>query len=221
LDLHFIFNAFSIVLIDLILGGDNAVVIALAVRALPKQQRLRGVAIGAGAAVALRVAITFFAAQMLQVRFVQLAGGVLILWIAVKLFADAGDAAAEVRNASSFWRAIAYIVIADLTMSTDNVLAVAAASHGNLGLLLFGLGLSIPFVIFTSTLLSRLIDRFPAIVYVGAAILGKVGAEMILTDAWMKQHWLPGSVHRYAIEAMVALAVAAGGFMVSRRASQA
>jgi YjbE family integral membrane protein len=217
LDLHFLCNALSIVLIDLILGGDNAVVIALAVRALPQRQRLRGIALGAGAAVLLRVAITYFAARLLQVRFIQLSGGILIFWIAVKLFSSAEDNGAADMDLNSFWRAIAYIVVADLTMSTDNVLAVAAASHGDLRLLLFGLGLSIPFVVVTSSLLSRLMDRIPAIVYLGAAILGKVGAEMILTDAWMLHQWSPTTWQRYAIEGCAALAIALTGFATSRR----
>jgi YjbE family integral membrane protein len=221
LDLHFLFNALSIVLIDLVLGGDNAVVIALAVRALPARQRIRGVAIGAGAAVALRVVLTFFAARLLEVRYVQLAGGVLVLWIAVKLFSDAEPGPRAGKELHDFWKAIAYIVVADITMSTDNVLAIAAASHGSLALLIFGLGLSIPFVVFTSTLLSRLMDRFPVIVYAGVAILGRVGAEMILTDSFVAKAWTPGELVRHLLEAAVAVVVVAAGWLVARRRSTA
>ena len=221
MDLHFFFNAFSILLIDLILGGDNAVVIALALRALPPPERMRGVAIGAGAAVVLRVAVTFFAARLLQVPLVQLAGGVLVLWIAVKLFSDAESGPAAGTELQGFWKAIGYIVVADITMSTDNVLAIAAASHGSLALLIFGLGLSIPFVVFTSTLLSRLMDRFPLIVYAGAAVLGQVGAEMILTDALVAQAWRPDALTRYLCEAATAVAVVAAGWLMARRRSAA
>jgi YjbE family integral membrane protein len=221
LDLQLLFSIFSIVLIDLILGGDNAVVIAMAVRSLPKVQRMRGIAIGAGGAVVLRVAATFFAARMLQTRFIQLIGGILILWIAIKLFSDAGGGDDPSQQPRTFWRAIGYIVVADITMSTDNVLAIAAASRGSLPLLIFGLGLSIPFVVFTSNLLSRLMDRYSWIVYLGAAVLGRVGAEMILTDAYTRSIWEPAPAVRYAIEASAALAVVLIGRIVTKPRSAA
>src|SRR5215467_14589973 len=119
---HFILAGLSIVLIDLLLGGDNAVVIAMAVRALPQKQRRIGIAAGAGLAVILRVGLTFVAAELLQRRYIQLAGGLLVLWIAVKLFADADPARARPAT-HSFWRAICLIMVADVTMSTDNILA--------------------------------------------------------------------------------------------------
>lgn len=181
-DLKFLSALFSIVIIDLILAGDNAVVIAMAVRSLPKEQRRKGIILGAGAAVLLRVIITFFIAQLLNIHYVKLLGGVLILWIAVKLFVEGAPEDAGERKATSIWQAMKIIVIADITMSLDNMLAVGGASHGNLFLLLFGLGLSIPFIVFTSNLLSMLMDRYPVIIYIGAAILGKVGGEMIITD---------------------------------------
>jgi len=216
MDLHFVFAGLSIVLIDLLLGGDNAVVIALAVRALPARQRQIGIMSGAGLAVVLRVAITFFAAELMQSRYIQLAGGVVVLWIAVKLFADADPKHAG-RATANFWRAIWYIVLADVTMSVDNILAVAAASKGNLYLLIFGLGLSIPFVVFTSTLLSKLMDRYPAIIYIGAAILGRVGGEMIMTDAAVTQTLQPTVAWRYGVEAFCAGAVVLIGWLWSRQ----
>jgi YjbE family integral membrane protein len=172
----------SIVIIDLILAGDNAVVIAMAVRTLPHDQRKRGTIYGAGAAVLLRVTITFFVAQLLNISYVKLVGGLLILWIAVKLFIEGAPEDERERRATTIWQAIKIIVIADITMSLDNMLAVGGASHGNMFLLIFGLGLSIPFIVFTSNLLSMLMDKYPVIIYVGAAILGKVGGEMIITD---------------------------------------
>ncbi len=181
-DLAFLSSLFSIVIIDLILAGDNAVVIAMAVRSLPHDRRKQGILFGAAAAVLLRVMLTFFVAQLLRVSYVKLAGGILILWIAVKLFAEGAPEDEHDRQATTIWQAIKIIVIADITMSLDNMLAVGGASHGNMFLLLFGLGLSIPFIVFTSNLLSMLMDKYPVIIYIGAAILGKVGGEMIVTD---------------------------------------
>ncbi len=220
-DLKFLTALLSIVIIDLILAGDNAVVIAMAVRSLPHDQRKKGILFGAGAAVLLRVAATFFVAQLLNISYVKLIGGLLILWIAVKLFVEGVPEDEHDRKAATIWQAIKIIVIADITMSLDNMLAVGGASHGNLFLLLFGLGLSIPFIVFTSNLLSVLMDKYPIIIYLGAAILGKVGGEMIITDPFMLR-LLPetlataGRLHplpflQYAIEAFFAAAVIIGG----------
>ena len=186
----------NIVWIDLVLAGDNAVVIALAVRNLPARQRLIGIIAGAGAAVLLRVALTFVATQLLAIRFVQLGGGVMILWIALKLLRQNEGAPEEGgAGARGMWQAVWMIVVADITMSLDNVLAVAGASRGHFGLLLFGLALSIPLVVFASNLISRLMARFQIVVFIGAAILGKVGGEMILSDpvvAGVLQPWWQG-----------------------------
>ncbi len=220
-DLKFLTALFSIVIIDLILAGDNAVVIAMAVRSLPHEQRKKGILFGAGAAVLLRVAITFFVAQLLNISYVTLIGGLLILWIAVKLFVEGAPEDEQDRKATTIWQAIKIIVIADITMSLDNMLAVGGASHGNLFLLLFGLGLSIPFIVFTSNLLSMLMDRYPIIIYIGAAILGKVGGEMMVTDPFTvrllpdtlstadRLHPLP--LFLYSVEAFFAAAVIIGG----------
>jgi YjbE family integral membrane protein len=178
---------------------------------------MRGIAIGAGGAVVLRVAATFFAARMLQTRFIQLLGGILIVWIAIKLFSGAESSDDPIQEPRTFWRSVGYIVVADITMSTDNVLAVAAASHGSLPLLTFGLGLSIPFVVVASNILTRLMDRYSWIIYLGAAILGRVGAEMILTDAYTTSVWRPSNVVRYAIEAMAVVGVLIAGRMLTKR----
>jgi YjbE family integral membrane protein len=197
----------SIVLIDLILAGDNAVVIAAAVRSLPRKQRQKGILLGAGAAVVLRVVLTYFAAQLLQMSYVKLIGGLFILWIAVKLFVDSSPEEEVRQNAHSILQALWVIVVADLTMSVDNVLAVAGASKGNLFLLLFGLGLSIPFVVFTSSLLSMLMDKYPLIIYAGAGILGKVGGEMIFTDPIVAERIQIPEVLLYGLEALFAVGV--------------
>jgi len=210
LDWAFFLGILNIVIIDLILAGDNAVVIAMAVRSLPRKQRLWGIMLGAGAAVVLRVVLTFFVAQLLEISFIKLAGGILISWIAVKLFLE-GAPEQEDREARSLWQAMRLIVIADITMSTDNVLAVAGASHGNLFLLIFGLALSIPFVVFTSNLLALLMDRYPIIIYLGAAVLGRVAGEMIFTDPVVRRWLQQPQWFNYAMEAVFAVGVIAVG----------
>jgi YjbE family integral membrane protein len=199
----------SIVLIDLVLAGDNAVVIALAVKNLHGKQRTTGIIAGAGAAVALRVVLTFFVAQLLTISFIKLLGGMLILWIAVKLFIEGAPEDKFQKPATTFWQAIRVIVIADLIMSTDNILAVAGACKGNFFLLLFGLALSIPFVVFTSSLLSMLMDKYPIIVWIGAAVLGRVGGEMIITDPWIVEKIEPGKALQIACEIIGAVGVLA------------
>ena len=206
-DWAFLSALFSIVIIDLILAGDNAVVIAMAVRSLPRAQRRKGILFGSAAAVLLRVFATFFVSQLLQIQFIKLAGGALILWIAVKLFVEGSPEEGADKKSANLWQAIRIIVIADITMSIDNMLAVAGASHGNLFLLLFGLGFSIPLVVLTSNLLSILMDRYPFIVYLGAAILGKVGGEMMITDPFMESWLHPGKVMLYAVEVGFAVGV--------------
>jgi YjbE family integral membrane protein len=220
--MHFFANVASIILIDLLLAGDNAVVIAMASRQLPPEQRKKAILYGALAAVLMRVVLTFFVSQLLQVSFVKLVGGVLILWIAAKLFVQEGDGHEEGtgKTATSIWGAVKLILIADATMSLDNMLAVGGASHGSLPLLLFGLAVSVPFVVFTSNLLSKLMDRFPIIVYAGAAVLGKVSAEMILTDPFTDSIFHPSRTAVYAAEAIFALGVVIGGKLWARRVAR-
>jgi YjbE family integral membrane protein len=208
----------SIVVIDLLLAGDNAVIIAMAVRALPQQQKRKAILYGSLAAVLMRVALTFFVSQLLQVNYVKLVGGIVILWIAAKLFSGHGHAeAVGEKKAGSIWEAIKLILIADLTMSLDNMLAVGGASHGSLFLLLFGLAVSIPFVLFTSNLLSNLMARFPVILYGGAAVLGKVGAEMILTDPFVAQRFNVTKPMIIAAEVLFAALVVIYGVYATRR----
>jgi YjbE family integral membrane protein len=197
----------QIVLIDIVLAGDNAVVIALAVRQLEKKERFFGILIGSGMAVVLRVGLTFVAAQLINMDYVKVAGGVLILWIAVKLLREnTGDDQAHAA-AKNLWQAVWLITVADITMSLDNVLAVAGASKGSFGLLLFGLGLSIPLVVFTSSLLSKLMDRYPVIVYIGSAVLGWVGGGMIMTDRLIVGVWPASALVTRAVELLCAVLV--------------
>jgi YjbE family integral membrane protein len=214
---EFLFAVLSIVVIDIILAGDNAVVIAMAVKSLPKKDRLKGIAFGAAAAVCLRVILTFFAAQLLRIEFVKFVGGILIIWIAFKLFVEGAPCEEDERQCATIWQAISVIVIADITMSLDNVLAVAGASKGNLSLLIFGLGLSIPLVVFTSNLLATLMDKYPVILYLGAAILGRVGGEMIMTDPFIQSLLHPSNALRYGVEAFFAIGVLIAGRLWMRR----
>jgi YjbE family integral membrane protein len=216
---EFFFSALSIVLIDVLLGGDNAVVIAMVVKSLPPKQRRIGIGAGAGGAVVLRIIFTFFAAQLLQVRFVKFVGGILILWIAVKLLTEKDADPDGAQGAQGMWRAIWLILVADITMSIDNILAVAAASKGNVFLLIFGLGLSIPFVIFTSSLLSRIMDRYPIVIYIGAAILGRVGGEMMISDPWIVNMLHPAHIWDIASQIFFAIAVLVVGKLLAQKAS--
>lgn len=203
----FVLAFLSIVLIDLILAGDNAVVIAMAVRSLERKQRIKGIIFGAGAAVVLRVGLTFVASQLLTIAFIKFAGGALITWIAVKLFVEGAPEDKFQKQAKTLGQAIVTIMIADLVMSTDNILAVAGASKGNLFLLLFGLGLSIPFVVFTSNLLSMLMDKYPFIIYLGAAVLGRVAGEMMITDPFVHSRLQPPHWVEYLVEGVFAVGV--------------
>jgi YjbE family integral membrane protein len=182
LALDFIIRALQIVLIDVLLAGDNAVVIAMAVRSLPPGQRRTGTLAGGGLAIVLRIILTFFAARILEFPFFRLIGGFLIFWIAVKLLTDSGGTPDTEPSARSLRQAIWVILVADLTMSTDNILAVAAVSKDSLTLLIAGLGLSISFVMFMSGLLARIMDRYPIILWAGAAILGQVAGDLIVHE---------------------------------------
>jgi len=215
--MHFLLAALSIVLIDLLLAGDNALVIAMAVRALPRRERRMGTLWGAGAAVVLRVALTTVAARLLTIEYLQLAGGLLVLWIAVKALRDANDPPDAAPSPKRLLEAIWYIVIADLTMSTDNILAIAGASKGNFALILFGLGVSIPFVVLSSNLLADLMDRFPWTIYFGAAVLGRVGGEMILSDPFIVRTAQPGELLRYGVEGVLALGLFVYGWVLAGR----
>lgn len=214
----FVFDAFSIVLINILLSGDNAVVIALAVKSLDPQRRRAGIALGAGLAAALRIALTFFAGELLSFDFVQFFGGLVILWIAVKLITEAVDDAEGLIPAASLWHATWLILVADLTMSTDNVLAIAGIAKGDVGLLVFGLGSSIAFVVFASNLLARIMDRYRAVIYVGGAILGRVAGDMLVSDPWVRTRLKPSHPLAIAVQIACAMGVLLTGWAVVKRA---
>jgi YjbE family integral membrane protein len=184
----------EIIWINILLSGDNAVVIALACRSLPEGQRKLGVIFGSGAAVALRVVFTVLVVELLDLPFVRIAGGVLLLWIGVRL-ASAEEPQREIAQANTLWSAIRIVAVADAVMSLDNMMAVAAAAKGSKLLILLGLALSIPLLVFGSTLVLALFNRFPVLIWAGAVLLGWIAGDLIGADpglaAWLRGRW-PG-----------------------------
>jgi YjbE family integral membrane protein len=182
----------EIIWIDILLSGDNAVVIALACRSLPEGQRTLGVMLGSGVAVALRVIFTVLVVELLGLPFVKIAGGVLLLWIGVRLV-GAEERQKEIAPANTLWSAIRSVVVADAVMSLDNMMAVAAAAKGSKLLILLGLALSIPLLVFGSTLVLALLNRFPVLVWASAGLLGWIAGDLIGTDpglaAWLRVRW--------------------------------
>ncbi|WP_374276240.1 TerC family protein [Azonexus sp.] len=172
----------QIILIDIVLSGDNAVVIALACRNLAVDQRKKGIFWGVAGAVSLRVVLTTCAALVMNLPWLKFAGGLLLLWIAVKLMLPEDEEGEDIEASAHLWGAVKTIVVADFVMSLDNVIAVAGAAHGSLVLLLFGLAVSIPLIVWSSQLILRWMERYPVIVLFGAALLGYVSGQMIFTD---------------------------------------
>ncbi len=207
----------KIIWINIILSGDNAVVIAMAARSLPPEQQKKAVLFGSGAAVVLRIALTVVAAKLLALPYLQIVGGLLLLWIGVQLLGEEDGEEGEAKPHGTLMAAVRTILIADLVMSLDNVIAVAAAAKGNETLLVLGLAISIPLVIFGSTLMIKLMERFPIIVMLGAALIGWVGGETIASDVVFKSfadqaHW----VH-YAAAALGAILVVGLGKAIQGR----
>jgi YjbE family integral membrane protein len=215
---HFLIAGLTLVLIDLLLAGDNALVIAMSVRHLPERERKIASLAGAGLAVLLRVALTFVAAAILEVRFVKLAGGLFILWIAIQVLRDACEQEQTKSAPAGMWRAIWFVLFADLTMSVDNILAIAGASGGHFGLILFGLAVSIPFIVVSSNLLVNLMNRYPIVVYGGAGILGKVGGDMAMSDPWVETWLHLEAWARYTVDAVLVGAIWIVGWLIARRA---
>lgn len=181
-------SMFTIVLSDLLLSGDNAVVIGMAARRLPTEQRKRAILIGSGIAVLLRASLTTIAAYLLHIPFLMTAGGLLLFFIAGKLVTGDNHDVAHVEAGSTFRSAIKTIIVADVVMSLDNVMAVAGAAHGNVWLVLFGLALSIPLLMWGSGFVARFIARFPFILYIGGAVLGYIAGDLIIHDPWVFQY---------------------------------
>ena len=207
----------KIIWINIILSGDNAVVIALAARALPPHQQRMAVLWGSGAAVVMRIALTVVAVQLLALPYLQIVGGLLLLWIGVQLLGEEDEGEGEAKENATLMAAVRTILIADLVMSLDNVIAVAAAAKGSLTLLILGLAISIPLVIFGSTLMIKLMERFPIIVVLGAGLIGWVGGETIVSDIALKEFVGPQPWLHYAGAVVgAAFVVALGKFLQAR-----
>ena len=187
LDPEFWARLLGIIVIDLTLAGDNALVIALAVRTLPRRQRFIGRIWCTAGAVGLRVALIAVATFLLRIPFLQLAGGIVLLWVALKLVRQDTAGEAHVRQGTSLREAIWIIIVADAVMSLDNVLAVAAAAHGDLVLVVIGIGMSLPIVVWGSGLLATLMNRYGWIIWIGGGILGYVAGEMIVAEPMLRR----------------------------------
>jgi YjbE family integral membrane protein len=209
----------SIILANVVLSGDNAVVIALAARSLPPHQQKKAIFWGSAAAIVLRILLTLLAVEMLKWPYLKIIGGLLLLYIGISLLSeDDGEGGAE-HHVGSMMAAIRTILVADLVMSLDNVLAVAAAAKGNTLLLVIGLAISIPLIIFGSTLLLKVMERFPIIITLGAALLGFLAGEMLLTDPAVATRFgeIPHDVVNVA-GAIGAVLVVAVGLWLQKRA---
>jgi YjbE family integral membrane protein len=212
-------DLFKIIVINLLLSGDNAVVIALACRNLPLELRKKGVLFGVGGAIVLRILLTLFAVSLLALPYLKLVGALLLLWIGIKLIVPEEEHnTVGIQTGTKLLGAIKIILIADLVMSLDNVLGVAAAAKGNVPLLVFGLVISIPIIMWSSQLVLKLIDRFPLIIYAGGALLGYVAGEMLAGEALFESLVVTHDYLHWLIPAFcAALVLAAGSWLTKRK----
>jgi len=218
---------FQIILIDILLGGDNAVIIALACRNLPPKQRMKGILWGTAGAIGMRVVLIAFALVLLEVPFLKIVGGALLLWIGIKLLVPQEDAHGNVTSGTSVWSAVKTILIADLVMSLDNVIAIAGAAQNThadhqIYYVIFGLIVSVPIIIWGSTLVLKLIDRFPLVVTFGAGLLGWIAGGMLVTDVFIINQVgeISTTVKIIAEVIGVIFVVGLGKWLASRRASK-
>ncbi|HLN07622.1 MAG TPA: TerC family protein [Xanthobacteraceae bacterium] len=209
---------FEIILINILLSGDNAMVIALACRALPPRQRFWGMVIGAGVAATLLIIFTGIVATLMTLPWLKLVGSAALTWVAVRLVAPHGGAGGHVEAAESLGRAVRIVVIADIVMSLDNVIAIAAAAKGNYVLLGLGLVVSIPVVVAGSALIMGLLERFPLLVWGGAALLGWIAGDIFASDPILLRVFSQSTIDRLQIPAsiLVAVAVVATGLTLRR-----
>ena len=212
----------QIIMIDILLGGDNAVVIALACRNLPPKQRTQGIIYGTIGAIVLRVILIAFALALLTVPYLKLVGAVLLLWIGVKLLQPEGDGDHNISSSDKLWSAVKTVIIADLVMSVDNVLAIAGAAQGageshQLPLVIFGLLVSIPIIVWGSTFVLKLMERFPLVITLGAMLLGWIAGQMAYTDPAIKDYLPESAVWSYAAAVAGALSVLLAGKVLQSR----
>lgn len=222
---HFWVAVGQIILIDILLGGDNAVVIALACRQLPENQRLKGILWGTAGAILLRVALIAFAITLLQVPFLKIAGAALLIWIGVKLITPHDeDAHGNIQASDKLWSAVKTVIVADLVMSIDNVIAIAGAAQNageqhQMALVILGLVVSIPIIVWGSQIVLKLMDRFPVIILLGGMLLGWIAGGMFQTDPMLKDLIPQEQSWHYALGAAGALLVLAiGQALKARRA---
>jgi YjbE family integral membrane protein len=212
-DWNWVSALFSVIIINLVRSVDNAMVVAVALRSLPRRLRFKAIAFGACVTIVLSVLLTYFVAKLLEHSFVRLVGGSIVLYLAVSLLVLRTGATSVDEGISKTGQAVKILVIANITMSLDNMLAVAGASQGNFFLLFFGLGVSIPVVFFASNLLCLVIERYPILNYVGCAVLAKVGSDMILTDPFVVRVLAPTMVFSLSVQIVsVVLVIASGHF---------
>ena len=213
----------AIILIDLVLAGDNAIVIALAARNLPAQLQKKAIIWGTVGAIGVRAVMTVGVVWLLQVPGLMLVGGLGLVWIAYKLLADQGGSEHEAPVVSTFWGAMKTIVVADALMGVDNVLGVAGAAHGAFDLVIIGLLISVPIVVFGSSVVLKLVERFPAIIQIGAAVLALTAAKMIVNEPMLDSVFdgsaLPNTAARWATYIVTVAAVLLGGRWATRRAA--
>jgi YjbE family integral membrane protein len=217
MDSQFWLGLLEIIGVNIVLSGDNAVVIALAARSLPQRQQRAAIVIGSGAAIVLRVILTTVAARVLALPYLKLVGALLLLWIGIQLMRpeDEDDGSAE-QAAGHLMAAVRTILVADLVMSLDNVIAVAAAAHGDLVLLILGLAISIPLIVFGSTAILKLMDRFPVVIKIGAGLLGYVAGEMLLSEPVLDTYDQSAIVHVLIPWAGAALVIAIGTWVAAK-----
>jgi YjbE family integral membrane protein len=204
----------QIIWINILLSGDNAVVIALACRDLPPKQRKWGMVLGAGVAVGLRIAFTMIVTTLMTMPYLKLIGGLALIYIAIKLLVpEEGAHEGKVEAGEHLWRAVRLVAVADVIMSLDNVIAIAAAAKGSTLLLVIGLGISVPLIIAGAALIMSLLDRFPILVWAGAALLGWIAGEVIVTDPAVKS-FAEGALGNAAMHTIELVMAAAGAFLV-------
>lgn len=211
----------KIILIDLLLSGDNAVVIALACRNLPVEQRKKGIMLGVMGAIVLRIVLTFFAVGMLSLPYLKLVGAFLLMWIGVKLLLPEDEHGEDsIKAETKLLGAVKTIIIADFVMSLDNVLGVAAAANGNTLLLVFGLLISIPLIAWSSQLVLKVIDRFPLVIFAGGALLGYVAGEMLVSEVMLASVVEPRHYLHQLVPVVCALLVLVLGKVLAKRKSE-
>lgn len=214
--IEFITSLLIIIGIDLVLAGDNAIVIAMAVRNLPPKNQRKGIIYGTAGAVLIRIITTILVVKLLQIPFLLMAGGIVLVWVAYKLLVE--EEKHEVEPARSLFEAVRTIVIADAAMGLDNVLAVAGAAHGSFLLVVLGLLISIPIVIWGSTVISRLMNKYPVIIYIGAGILAFTAGKMITGDPTYEHFFAANPVLKWGLIILIITGVLAAGRRTNRKA---